>query len=200
MGLEDCKGLVQGEDIMPEPNAGDADVSSSQAMINHNLLKASRDGDLGGMMSAIKGGAYVETRRPFVMMTESCLPNSRLAIAEDRGVGMTPLMYAAQAGYAEACSLLLSKGASVNAEDEDGLKPLHFAASSGCPQTCSVLLQRGADAAALDDEGFTALDYVPASYASNEADRRQWEQLLATRARPASPGLSGPALSAADPD
>merc|ERR1712129_257976 len=78
-----------------------------------------------------------------------------------RGTGFSPLMYAAEGGYAEACELLLLSGACVNAEDEDGMRPLHFASLSGCHDTCKVLLKGGAQNDARDDDGRIAMELLP---------------------------------------
>lgn len=159
---------------------GEGDVKNSQAMINHLLLKASRDGDCVGIRRSLGRGAYVETRRPFIMTPESNSHGSNAA-SQTRGVGLTPLMYAAQGGYKQACELLLGANACMQAEDEDGLMPIHFAASSGSTDTVILLLQNGAQADSADDEGRTPMDHVPENCLTTQAHRRQWKAAMETQ-------------------
>mmetsp|Transcript_76791 Transcript_76791/g.150581 ORF Transcript_76791/g.150581 Transcript_76791/m.150581 type:complete len:195 (+) Transcript_76791:68-652(+) len=157
----------------------DGDVKNSQALTNHKLLKAARDGLPDEVQRCLDNGAFIETRRPFVMTPESvATPGSTL---QTRGIGLTPLMYAAQGGYPEACEVLLSNGACANAEDEDGMRPLHFAATSGSEEACRVLIAKGAEVAARDDDGRTALDCVPPMLTATAAEKRQWAAILETK-------------------
>jgi len=153
---------------------GEGDVQDSQAMINHKLLKAARDGDVAGIRKALGRGAYLETRRPFIMKPESTSQDGPASPV--RGVGLTPLMYAAHGGYLQACELLIGANACIHAEDEDGLQPIHFGASSGSTETVILLMQNGAQADAADDEGLIPMDHVPLQYLKSPAQRRQWRE------------------------
>lgn len=152
----------------------------SQEMVNHKLLIAARDGDLEGVASALAHGAWLGTRRPFVInQPGSGSPIEDEVQAPPETVGLTPLMHAANGGYAEVCELLLSRWSSeVESEDEDGLRALHFAARSGSLQTCAVLLRYGADPGAQDVDGRAPLDHVPPGEMSTPAERRTWQALL----------------------
>lgn len=164
------------EDLDADSPAADGDVRDSQAMTNHKLLKAAREGHVENIHKMLERGAFIETRRPFVMTPESAATSD--SSLQTRGTGLTPLMYAAQGGYERACEALLAEGACVNAEDEDGMRPLHFAAFSGSSETCSILLSSGADLTALDDEGRRAIEHVTPGDATTPAERRSWENLL----------------------
>lgn len=155
-------------------------------MINQRLLAACRDSDIGALKLSIEEGAYLETRRPFIMRPKP--PSSVGGLLDAAGStgkrrkgpkeGLTPLMYTAQNGSVAGTHLLLEVKAEVAARDEDGLRPLHFAATSGVLEVCKLLLQKDADKNAVDDDGRRAADYVPTSALEKSADRELWEALL----------------------
>eukprot|EP00440_Ansanella_granifera_P032978 gb/GFBE01035776.1/.p1 GENE.gb/GFBE01035776.1/~~gb/GFBE01035776.1/.p1 ORF type:complete len:241 (+),score=55.03 gb/GFBE01035776.1/:1-723(+) len=157
----------------------------SKGMVNQKLLAACRDNDIGGLKMALEEGAYLETRRPFIMRPK---PPSGMGGFLDGGAngkrrkgpkeGLTPLMYAAQNGSVAATHLLLEAKAQVHARDEDGLRPLHFAATSGVLEVCKMLLERGGDCNAMDDDGRRPIDFVPSTSLEKEADQAHWEALL----------------------
>mmetsp|Transcript_109356 Transcript_109356/g.316079 ORF Transcript_109356/g.316079 Transcript_109356/m.316079 type:complete len:218 (-) Transcript_109356:263-916(-) len=159
------------------------DEDPNQAFANCCLQKAARDGDIEGIEQALRVGAYLETRRPFVMAPRS-IPQSEQLESTTRDIGMTSLMYAAQGGHADACRLLLSIGAQANAEDEDGQRPLHFAAATGNEEICRALLEWGAEGDALDDDGHDALHYLPPACIATASDRSRWTSLLRRGAEP----------------
>lgn len=161
----------------PEPPLdGVGDICNSQAMTNHLLLKASRDGDVKGTIAALKRRAFVETRRPF-LMTPEATPTSDTRSGL-RGTGFTPLMYAAQGGYLEIAKLLVDAGAEPSAQDEDGMRCLHFAAAAEQLDMCRYLVEVGADPFALDDDGRTAISHVPESQLESKVNVRRWNRVL----------------------
>lgn len=58
--------------------------------------------------------------------------------------GMSALHFAAKAGQMEVTQFLISKGADVNAQDNEGNTPLHMSMLGGSPMTVNLLLQNGA--------------------------------------------------------
>jgi ankyrin repeat protein len=74
--------------------------------------------------------------------------------------GLTPLMFAAQAGNIESVRLLLAAGADVNEGTEEAGPPLLLAASNGQEQVALLLLEKGADPNATDGYGMTALHWA----------------------------------------
>ena len=58
---------------------------------------------------------------------------------------MTLLHVAADRGYFYICEFLISQGAEVNAQDENGETPLHLAAVSCHPACVELLLKAGSD-------------------------------------------------------
>ena len=66
--------------------------------------------------------------------------------------GMTPLHLAVEKGLLEIASLLLDRGADINAEDHLDRTPLHIAILLGDLEMVSLLLDRGADHNKLDND------------------------------------------------
>uniref|UniRef100_A0A0G4HX42 Uncharacterized protein n=1 Tax=Chromera velia CCMP2878 TaxID=1169474 RepID=A0A0G4HX42_9ALVE len=71
--------------------------------------------------------------------------------------GWTPLHLAVREGVTPLVSLLLEKGAEIDAKGKWGRLPLALAALNGHTSTASLLLKSGADVNARDNEGETAL-------------------------------------------
>ncbi len=72
--------------------------------------------------------------------------------------GITPLHRAALANRAAAVTLLVGRGADVNAAATDGGTPLQAAAFVGNTEAVQALIAQGADVNAVDKSGRTALD------------------------------------------
>ncbi len=71
--------------------------------------------------------------------------------------GRPPLMLAARGGFETIVSLLLDKGAKVNARyAKDGSTALMWAANNGHRKIVELLIERGANAALVADDGWTA--------------------------------------------
>ncbi|MBA3700409.1 MAG: ankyrin repeat domain-containing protein [Planctomycetes bacterium] len=78
----------------------------------------------------------------------------------------TKLHSAASLGKAELITLLLDKGADINAKAKDGSAPLHLAVKRSHPVAVKLLFARGANPSAKDQEGNSPLHvaselYVP---------------------------------------
>jgi uncharacterized protein len=72
-------------------------------------------------------------------------------------LGRTPMHYAAATGDASAIAALLSRGANVNATDDNGWSPLHFSTQENRLEISRVLLAAGANVDAVDTNGNTPL-------------------------------------------
>ena len=82
------------------------------------------------------------------------LQNNAKIDAEDED-GNQPLHLACKRRYTETSSLLITKGAFVNAVNMVGQTPLHMSmgGKKGCPKLCNVLLQNSAKIDAMDEDG-----------------------------------------------
>ena len=73
------------------------------------------------------------------------------------GEGRPPLTYGVVCNKVATVKYLISRGAEVNAADEQGHTILHWAAYHQVPKVLTVLLKNGANPLAVDSEGRTAL-------------------------------------------
>ncbi|MDP1648487.1 MAG: ankyrin repeat domain-containing protein [Rubrivivax sp.] len=83
----------------------------------------------------------------------------------DRGAqlnrsGWTPLHYAASGPEPKLLTLLLDRGALIEAASPNRTTPLMMAARYGAPGAAEALLARGADPRARNDLGLTAADFA----------------------------------------
>ncbi|MFN2454092.1 MAG: ankyrin repeat domain-containing protein [Pyrinomonadaceae bacterium] len=97
---------------------------------------ASGSGDLAGVRELILKGANVN---------------------EERGIGRTALMNAAEFDRTEIVKILLAAGSNTETRTELGTTPLMCAAAKGNTQTIYALLEGNADLTAKDVDGMTAL-------------------------------------------
>lgn len=79
---------------------------------------------------------------------------------KDQGDGQTPLHWAAEKGHVSVVELLMTSGASIEAEDAFGRTPLHWAAEFNKPNVLDVLLESGASLQVKSNSGNTALHWA----------------------------------------
>ena len=70
--------------------------------------------------------------------------------------GWSPLHYAAAGGAADIATILIERGAALNARAPADLTPLMMAAREGHESAVAMLLDAGADASLVNSEGLTA--------------------------------------------
>jgi tetratricopeptide (TPR) repeat protein len=107
---------------------------------DNELLEAAKAGDLSRVKKLLTTGADIRCTDP--------------------EFGATPLHWAAYKGHRRIVSLLLKRGADVNAKNNDGRTPLMFAAGFGHRQVAKLLVQYKADPTVKDKDGNTALDWA----------------------------------------
>ena len=74
--------------------------------------------------------------------------------------GETPLHLAADNNAVETATLLVERGAAVNAKNNNGRTPLHFAADNNAVETATLLVERGAAVNAKNNNGRTPLHFA----------------------------------------
>lgn len=72
----------------------------------------------------------------------------------------TELHFAAQAGHVLKVHQLVSGGANVNAQDENGNTPLKYASAEPYPDVMRALISLGASPTLADDRGFTPIHCI----------------------------------------
>jgi len=77
--------------------------------------------------------------------------------AKDDWDGSTPLHAAADEGHTDVVRLLISKGAEINAQNDEGATALHKALFWGHKSVVELLVASGADVNAKDQDGITPL-------------------------------------------
>jgi ankyrin repeat protein len=85
--------------------------------------------------------------------------------------GWSPVLYAASGPDPQVLSLLLDKGATVDARSPNGTTPLMMAARYGTEQSVDLLLARGADPALRNDRELAAADFARQAGRDALADR-----------------------------
>lgn len=84
--------------------------------------------------------------------------------------GVTPLMYAAQGGFAEIASLLIESGADVNARPDNEVTALHAATENDQFEIAELLIRNNSRLDARESYGLTPLHYAVRQDAYEMAD------------------------------
>ena len=128
----------------------------------------------------LEGGADIEATTSFLSMTPLYIAatyNRGTEIVEnllDEGAsadartdtGMTPLLGASAEQRSQdpeqVCSMLLNRGADIEAQDQYGFRPLHYAVQFKSPLVVDLLIDRGADIEAMSNIGIRPLHLAAA--------------------------------------
>ncbi len=123
-----------------------------------SLLAAAAAGDVGGVESAIRNGADLDTRdndgwtalvwaanrgRPAILNLIAA--GARLDVPD--AAGSTPLLHAIAHGHSDVANALVSAGASVKLANKHGLTPLALVLEKGDDETVRSLCVRECSAA-----------------------------------------------------
>jgi ankyrin repeat protein len=139
-----------------------------------DIHQAAREGNIEAVKQAIADGGdvNVKDKRRWIDFRSGF----RL-----RRNGETPLHDAATKEVAE---LLISKGADVNAKNNDGVTPLHYAARYGRKEVAELLIAKGAEVNAKSDTTgrLFSQEQTPLHYAANGGQKEIVELLIAAGA------------------
>lgn len=114
------------------------------------------------LMEAIEGGDEAGVKR--------CLDDGADALHAD-DEGFTALHMAAQEGFDAIATMLLRKGAAMDATDDDGVTPLMLACAGGHDAVVNMLLKERCDVMRVDKAGRSALFRAACVAGSEECSR-----------------------------
>ena len=86
-------------------------------------------------------------------LTELLGGSYKVEVSACDSLGNTALHYAASSDHAKSVSILIAKGALVDARNKQKETPLHRAAARGSFRSAKFLISKGADLEAKDTEG-----------------------------------------------
>jgi hypothetical protein len=115
------------------------------------LFYAAQKGNLNEVRTAVDAGAPMEWASPHSRSAEA------LKRSDDYG-GQRAVHIASWKGHKDVVAFLGSRGADVNAGDDNQYTPLHLASYMGHASVCTTLLALGANPTTKDNDGDTALD------------------------------------------
>lgn len=147
----------------------DAAKEDQLALLNADLLIASREGNLEEAANTVIKGANVNTataegQNPLYLASfygnieiVSFLLESGAIVNMQGPLGEVPLHTAAERGHTEVVLLLLDSEAVMDLPDNYGETPLHKAARAGNIEVASMLLAAGAEPDLFSEKGLTPL-------------------------------------------
>lgn len=115
------------------------ELFDNQAKLNHELIKATKKGEMSSIQALLKKGAQVS----------GCTAS-----------WATPLHVACATGNEKLVRLLLKNNADINAHDSEGSTPLHWATGSTNPDIIQLLCDSSVDTESCDNYGYTALHWA----------------------------------------
>src|SRR5262245_40982465 len=149
------------------------------------LHEAVEEGDLAKLKALVEGGAdvnrmayppgkssdgrtalHLATRHRSLDIVEYLIAKGAQVNLTTPRMFNTPLHFAASNTWREGpqiASVLIARGAKIDAKNHDGYTPLRFAAEDGSPAMVELLVSKGADSNVQDKQGRTPLALALAS-------------------------------------
>lgn len=121
------------------------------------------------ILVALAGSAYSQSDLEKVKRMLDARPDMLNAKHAEQG-GQTMLHYAVWHNQRDVVEYLLSRGADVNARDDNAATPLHVAAWKGHAEVAEMLLAKGADVNSKESDGATPLRLAIVNKQSNVAN------------------------------
>ena len=150
--------------------AGTAPASEGGISGPKELFEAAKNGDLEMVKRVLNSGRAVlvmdeQGSTPMHWaafggqnhVIQYLLDSPGFSVNERNRNNVTPLHWAAINGHRDTVDLLVSRGAEIDACDDEGRTPLFAAAAMGRVEVVDYLIQKGADINAVDNDGVTPL-------------------------------------------
>lgn len=110
-----------------------------------DLVSSVQKGDLEGVKTAIKNGAWVNEKHQERLLLFGKPKYSKEGFSGSLGVGWTPLFWAAYEGHLDIAKYLIEQGATVNVQDDARATPVMFAVWGNKTDLVELLLKHGAE-------------------------------------------------------
>jgi Raf kinase inhibitor-like YbhB/YbcL family protein len=182
--------------------AAGADVNVVDAGGASPLTYASAEGFEGAVVAFQKHGARPGDRELMLAAARCHTGIVRGFLASGLSVnpkdaGTTPLIVASGGNCVDTVTLLLDRGAALDAKDSDGWTALIKASAAGHAEVVRLLLAKGADMSATDSTGRSAWSYAALARRDDLAD--MFRQARAAANPPVALTVSSSALRANEP-
>jgi ankyrin repeat protein len=132
-------------------------VFTSGCSATRSFISAADDGDVAKVKSMLEEKPWLAKARDIDNVTAAALNAKGIT---DYRIGWTALHSAANKGHKDVASLLIAKGADVNAVDERDYTPLTIAAYVGEREIAELLVAKGALLNPVDVKGLSPLHYA----------------------------------------
>jgi ankyrin repeat protein len=130
---------------------------TSGCSATRSFISAADDGNIAKVQSMLDEKPWLANARDIDNVTAAALNAKGIT---DYRIGWTALHSAANKGHKDVASLLIAKGADVNATDERDYTPLNIAALNGRKEVAELLIANRALLNPVDVKGLSPLHYA----------------------------------------